>query len=1132
MFSSHSRRTLIAVQRSVRLVDVGGERRLPTGTAAVVLADMAGSTRLWEDHPVAMASVLPALERYVDEVAATLGGVRPAEQGEGDSFVVGFARASSALEFARQLQPRTREEAWPDDVRIRLRMAVHAGELDVRASDLYVGPVMNRAGRLRALAAGGQTLVSGAVHELVDGRAPHGASLEDRGTHQLRDLDRPERVFELVVDGASDEFPPLLGLDATPHNLPGQLTSFVGREDERRQLLGLIASQRLVTVTGPGGAGKTRLAVHVAADVPDVPDGVWFVDLGAIGDAPLVGQAIADATRGVEAPGRQGVDAAVHALGSHAALVVLDNCEHVIAAAAIAADRILRSCPRVKVLATSREPLGVDGEITWRIPTLSLPEDDTPGASPLLLSDAVRLFIDRALAVRPNFAVTNDNAPAVTKICQRLDGIPLAIELAAARVRVLSPEQIADGLDDRFGLLGAGPRTALPRQATLTASVDWSVDLLDDAERALLSRLSVFGGSFDLDAVEHVCSGTIVSRHRVLDLLDALVQKSLVVVEDLDGGTTVRYRLLETIREYAAARVAPDVRSALVRAHLRWYAEVAGRLARPAGATTADRIEQLDAELPNLRSALGHAVTAEEPDDVDVALRLAAALVPYWTARGLASEGSSWLEAILALEGGDLSARARAKWGEGELKAYAGDFTATITASAEARGMAKEAGDIATDLLAASVLASSMVFAVGPELAAPLMEEVRAGIALVDEPFVGAQARFYCGAGFVSMGRLEESIELLDASVELQRATGIGNDHAPLVLRSFARSLRGELEAARADAARAVDLGARSGTYWYAVAELALGMADALAGRHEDGLAALARARSIAAERGDLVAQVYVSGLGMVVDFVAGDRAGIDAAASSVNDAFRDIGQAHSAVNGLAAVAHAALLDGDLEAAREAADRLREARRTTSGAIDAFTRLVAPVVLRACGDLDEALEEAHRGLDAVLDQGALVGVPPMLDAIAGLWLDGGAAVEALRLLAAAEAARCRRGFGRWVMAEPQRQADVAAARAAVGVDAADAAWTDGAALDVDEAVAYVRRGRGKRGRPPSGWSSLTPAETEVVRLVADGLTNVRIAERLFVSTSTVRTHLRSVFGKLGVTSRTELAAIVVRRSTG
>src|SRR5262245_32041588 len=431
-----------------------------------------------------MRAALVEHDALIEFLTAQHGGrvVRP--RGEGDSRFCVFARATDAVTAAAAIQRALHAEAWPPETPLRVRLALHTGEADLRAGDYY-GNAANRCARLRAIAHGGQAVLSMATEELVRDTLPPGVALQDLGEHRLSDLARPERVFQVLVDGAPAAFPPLRSLDALPHNLPLQLTSFVGRERELAAVHGLLAGHRLVTLTGPGGTGKTRLAQQAAAEAlvpaagrPGFADGVWLVELAALADPALVPQAVAAAVGVREDPGRPLLATLTDALRHRRLLLLLDNCEHLLDACARLADALLRACPHLTVLASSREALGLAGETIWRVPSLAVPAVPTgrPLSPPEALTRyaAVALFVDRAQAVQPSFRMTDRNAPAVAAICQRLDGIPLAIELAAARVRALAVEPLLVRLEDRFRLLTGGSRTALERHQTLQAAVDWS----------------------------------------------------------------------------------------------------------------------------------------------------------------------------------------------------------------------------------------------------------------------------------------------------------------------------------------------------------------------------------------------------------------------------------------------------------------------------------------------------------------------------------------------------------------------------------------------------------------------------------------------------------------------------------
>ena len=607
--------------------ELGVSGLLPTGTVTLLLADVEGSTRLWETQPDEMTAAIARLNHVVSEIIAAHDGVRPVEQGEGDSFVAAFARASDAVAAALELQ---RAPLAP----IRLRIGVHTGEIQLRDEGNYAGPTINRTARLRDLGHGGQTLLSGATEALVLDGLPSGVWLTDLGTHTLRDLPRPERVVQLCHPDLVNEFPPLrVSTPVASQRLPAQLTSFIGRQAELTQVRELLSENRLVTLTGAGGAGKTRLAIQIAGQLTGVfSDGVWYVDLAPITDPEVVPVAVARALELPDQPGRPTMDTLTRFVADRRMLVVLDNCEHLLDASATLVNALLGAAPGLTLLATSREPIGVAGEISWRVPSLSLTDE------------AIELFTDRARHVRPDFAITDDNAATAGEICRRLDGLPLAIELAAARVRALSLTEILDSLHDRFRLLTGGARTAVRRQQTLRASVDWSHALLTELERVLFRRLAAFLGAFDLPAAQAVAGGADIQRFQVLDLLTLLVDKSLVVANDRGGRT--RYRLLETVRQYALEKLGESGEADAVRSrHRDHYTAIAAVLDAPAGSDYEQRIEQAETEIDNLRAAFSW---SRENSDVGLALALASSLQPLWQARGRLREGLTWFDTALA----------------------------------------------------------------------------------------------------------------------------------------------------------------------------------------------------------------------------------------------------------------------------------------------------------------------------------------------------------------------------------------------------------------------------------------------------------------------------------------------------
>jgi len=552
----------------------------------------------------------------------------------GDGFFAAFSSPRACLAAVVAMQQALQSHSWPGGGEpLRVRMGVHTGEAEQTAAG-PVGLDVHRAARIGAVAHGGQILLSETTAALVRDSLPDGSTLTDLGVHRLKDLGRPERIFQLTAPGLPSEFPALrsLGNPALLNNLPAELSTFVGRAAELKEVRALVESSRLVTLTGAGGSGKTRLGLQAAAELLDgTGDGVWLVELAAVTDAGSVPSSIAVVLGVAAQPGRPMLAVLADALAPQHMLIVLDNCEHLVDACARTADAILRRCPCVHLLATSREPLGIGGETIYRVPPLSLPADDDAGGGPAELSDAVALFVDRARQQGVSLAVDGSSGPLIASICRRLDGMPLAIELAAARLRSLSLPDLRDRLDQRFRLLVGGSRAALARQQTLLATVAWSYSLLDEAEQQLLRRLAVFPESFDLPGAEAVGGVAGVDRLDVVDLLGSLVNKSLVGTEQ--GPENLRYRLLETIREFAGERLAEAGEAAAVNAaHAEYFVSVAEQAgAHLTGPDQGLWYAALDAERANLWRAAEDA--AARPDGTSQVLRLAAVIRRYWISR-------------------------------------------------------------------------------------------------------------------------------------------------------------------------------------------------------------------------------------------------------------------------------------------------------------------------------------------------------------------------------------------------------------------------------------------------------------------------------------------------------------------
>jgi len=622
---------------------------LPTGTVTFLCTDIEGSTRLLQQLGVARyAEALETVRRLLRAACAQHHGLEVDATGDGSFFA--FAGAPEAVAAAAQAQRALAAHTWPDETSVRVRMGLHTGTAQV-VGDHYIGLDAHRAARIAAAGHGGQALLSWTTCALVESKIPEGIALRDLGEHRLKDLQRAERLYQVVLPDVPSDFPPLNSLDAHPHNLPIQLTSFVGRERELGELKPLLQASHLLTLTGAGGTGKTRLALRLAAEeLESFAAGVWLVELAPLADPALVPHTVA-ATLGVrEQPGRRILDVLRDFVRAKSLLLILDNCEHLIEACAQLAEALLRAAPDLRILASSREAFGIAGETTYRVPSLPLPDGARLGQpramDTLARNDCVRLFAERAAVTHPAFHLTTTNTPAIAEIGRRLDGIPLAIELAAARTRVLPPEQIAAGLDDRFRLLTGGSRTALPRHRTLLALIEWSHELLNEPERALLRRLSVFAGGWSLEAAQAVCGEELGAD--VLETLAHLVDKSLIDVEDSADASEGRFRLLETIRKYARGKLVEAAEAERVSdRHLAYCIRFAeDTVPHLRAAEQLEWVPRLEREHDNLRTAMAWAL---ETDQSDRALQLAGALAYLWELRGYWSEGHRWLNDALAL---------------------------------------------------------------------------------------------------------------------------------------------------------------------------------------------------------------------------------------------------------------------------------------------------------------------------------------------------------------------------------------------------------------------------------------------------------------------------------------------------
>ena len=1115
----HSATSLAGLQRAFRWGDAGvssPERAfsLPVGTVTFLLTDVEGSTRMWSTQPSeTMRSAIARHYEIISEQVAAHGGIRPQEQGEGDSIVAAFARPSDALRAALNAQLALRAEPWPTSAPILVRMAIHTGEAELRDGANYAGQSIIRTARLRAIAHGGQILVSGAARDLaVDQLGAAGdLQLQPLGEHRLRDLGRAEQVWQLTHPGLPGDFAPLRSIDAVAHNLPVNVSPFIGRVAEIETLAGLVMRDRLVTATGSGGAGKTRLAQQVAAELIDrFVGGVWWVELAPVSpdgvDAALRQTfGISEASMSPVALSIQGI------LDGRPGLIVLDNCEHVEEAIRPLADSLLRTCSSLHVLATSRVTLDVPGEVSWHVPPLSLPE---PGASTtvdaLAHFDAVRLFVDRAKRARPSFRLDDDNGPAVAELCLRLDGIPLAIELAAARCRMLAPQQILDGMHDAFRLLAGGSRTLMPRQQTIEASIAWSHDLLVDAERALFRRVAVFRDGWSLEAAEGICEGADLDALAVFDALDRLVSHSLVRADeerDPDGAQRTRFRMLETVRQFAAHQLGldPAERASVVDRHAEWFREWMKDLT-PGLATAAldSLIGRVTGDRQNLVAATDHLLATTRLDGV---ADMVEALHHPITDGGW-HQHLRWLIEVVerASSGATASQCARMLGPAYDAALGLGDFLAAHRIAIEWRAateadpntefgvIARTALLITTAVIGQPVIDEAVALAVGPVMEAN-SHDWRMWAAVMT-----MNTAVWAGRPDL-VARLDERIAVLDVQQMVPARQG-----ARSMARGLARLLTGDPLVAAAELRPTVALHRQWGTSLPAASFLACAAGDAST---DDLGMAIEHLRYLAQIEANPGAQNLICGALGIGALRADDLDGARAHFDELTIRSRAMGIAGSFANERYVVSAAGPDSEPMDPPSEG---------SVTWAISSAHRSQAEHHLRS-GRVSDALGAAHQALAIEAPLGIWRSGVSSIDCIARVLLADGRPEPATRLLAAADAFRTARHLVPYPCI--RRLLDRAAdnARSALGEAAFDAAWAEGYALSIDDAAAYASRHRHAHVEAVSGLASLTPTERKVAELVADGLTNREVGARLLMSPDTVKTHLSAVFRKLGVRNR-------------
>jgi len=904
--------------------------------------------------------------------------------------------------------------------------------------------------------------------------------------------------------------------------LPIPLTRFVGREAELAEAAALLGASRLLTLTGPGGAGKTRLALQLAKDLEaNFPDGVWFVDLSPLSGPEFVWDQVASALGISETgPGTTVPDAVSAQVRRRSAIVVLDNCEQVVESAAQVAARLLAAAPGLKLIATSREPLGVSGEVTWVVP-------------PLSDGDGLELFTDRARQAKPHFRLRESESEAVRSICRHLDGLPLAIELAAARSRAFAPADIASGLRGRLDMLPVGPRTAPARHATLQASFDWSYELLSDPERALLRQCSVFAGGFDLEAAVAVCPAA------GLEVIASLVDRSLLIVQgDQDQGGS-RYRMLEPIRQFAFKRLdeAGEV-GALRGRHRDHYLRLVESL-EPFLITPEEYRwrARLSLERDNLRAALAW---SRDHGDPETLARMVAALLPFWGVPGRMAEFGMWVdtahERVRDLSPGRAAQILNL---DAVLSVISGQkFDKVPILAGEALRLARAAGDKGEEAIALSTLGLVAGLARGAEAMRPYIEEAWPLARGANATPVSAVLGLLLSIVAFMMLRLfqsspDETRRLAEEAVALAEARA--DRHNRLFTSSFAgfeAVVHGRLADAERIFAEVVDIGRPTKDSNYLGSLLGLSWVALFRSDFEGAQKHIAEALPIAQQRGtDSVSITSIYPLSRFIrgwmELAEGDPVRATQTLAVVVGGARSSAMASFASLPIVVMAQAQLALGEPD---EVAAFLDEASSLAqAGALTWVLGRVARVraeLRQRQGDLPKAESFAHEALTLGREAGDQMGVADALELLARLAAEQASHREAVRLWAAADSMRDKLGY-RLVIDRGAQEAAIAKARG----NLADfsAAWAEGAKLTVEEAIAYAARGRGERKRPATGWASLTPSELEVVRLVGEHLSNPEIAARLFVSRATVKTHLVHIFSKLGIDSRSALAAEALRR---
>ncbi|MDP9243864.1 MAG: tetratricopeptide repeat protein [Chloroflexota bacterium] len=1016
---------------------------LPSGTLTFLFSDVEGSTQLLERHGAVMGAALARHHVLFEDIVERHDGA--IFETVGDAVYVVFARPDDAIAAALDAQRALGAEDWGPIGRVAVRIALHTGQVE-RRGDHYFGPALFRAARLQALGHGEQTLLSGVTARLVADALPHGASLRDLGTHRLKDLGEPEQVFQLVHPELRPDFPALKSLDAHPHNLPIQLSSFVGRDAELAELSGLLNQHRLVTLLGPGGIGKTRLALQAAAQqIQGFADGVWFVDLSALRDPELVPGAIAASLGLHEQPGHSiRVTLAEH-LHTKRLLLVLDNLEQLLPAGASGIAELLSAAADLNLLVTSRAPLRVRGEREFPVPPLAAGASDRLEAEP---PPAVALFVDRARAIKPNLEVTSESGPLIAAICQRLDGLPLAIELAAARLRLFTTAQLHERLTERLPLLTGGARDLPERQQTLRAAIEWSYELLSSRERRLFVFLAVFVGGFGLDAAEAVCEADV-------DTLQSLVDKSLL---QADGD---RFRMLETLREFASRSLeTSNELEQLRRRHAEYYLALAER-AEPelTGADQPVWLERLAVEYGNLRVALEWC--AATPASAVHGLRLAAALVFFWYVRGPYPEGLNWLERMLEVAQGEPpESKVGSLWGAGLLWALVGDSARALPLLEQSLGLARSLGDHSRVARSLNVLGLLAFFRNDYAGARELLEESvdkarRAGDIWCLTDALGTLGSIYPLQGKFELAERAASEALMIARRNADRQ-GI---RMALFGLALAGARRGDLAAARRLGEEGLSVCREIGDRWFVsyflwiLATVATASGDyATARNHADESLAVARETegplllvcSLEASAAVARAEGDAEGAGQQLTEAEVIGRGGSVPHSYVVTVLRSLGELAAAHDDIADAT--VRFEEGLSLAREVGDRWSAARSLSCLAALAEQR----------HDVERSKTLAGDALTLELEIGDQLGIAEVLERLASIALVESRAQQAAALLGAADGIRERAGAAVSPWARARHAELVRRIRRAVGPGRYKAFIREGRDFSLDALYAQAR----------------------------------------------------------------------------